>query len=60
MLWGTEIFRAHAAGKEERMKAARRAISTFCDLVPMSNGFVLPNRAAIHQADIKNRRGPKP
>ena len=48
MLWGTEIFRAYAAGKEERMKVA----STSCDLVPMSNGFGLPNRAAIHQADI--------
>jgi hypothetical protein len=54
MLWGTEIFRANAADKEERMKAARRATSTSCDLVPMSNGFGLPNRAAIHQADIKN------
>jgi Flp pilus assembly protein CpaB len=60
MFWGTEIFRAHAAGKEERMKAARRAISTSCDLVTMSNGFVLPNGEANYLADIKNGRGFKP
>jgi len=34
MFWGTEIFRAHAAGIEERLKAARRAVGTSCDLVP--------------------------
>jgi hypothetical protein len=60
MLWGTEKYRAHVAGKEERLKAARRTISTSCDLVRMSNGFVLPNRAAIHQADFKKGRGSKP
>jgi len=42
MLWGKEIFRAHSAVKEDRMKAARRAVSTSCDLVPTSNGFGLP------------------
>jgi hypothetical protein len=60
MLCGTEKFRAHAAGKEERMKAARRTINTSCELVRISNGFVLPNRAAIHQADIKKGSGSKP
>jgi hypothetical protein len=50
MLWGAEILRAHAAGKEERMKAARRTISTSYDLVTMSIGFGLPNRAENHKA----------